>query len=574
MRAAFRSRLRILIALLGVLSAILVIRLIFIQLIDGTAYAQKADQQYAANANALYDRGTIYFTRKDGTHIAAATLETGFLVAINPELLTDAQSTYQTLNAITPIDHTTFFTAAAKTNDPYEEVVHHLSQDQGNAIAAMHLPGVLVIRERWRVYPGGTLAAHTIGFTAYDNNNTLAGQYGLENYYNSTLERSDNIYGNFFTQIFSNLGEVFVNAKAAREGDIVTTIEPEVEARLMTDLAAVANEYHGTNTGGIIMVPSTGAIVALGSVPTFNPNTFQTATSSAVFTNPLVQHVYEYGSIVKPITMASALTAGVVTPQTTYNDTGCIHVDGRRICNWDYKARGVIPIGQIIVQSLNVGASWLAEQLGQDRFRTYFTKVFGQKTGIDLPNENGALLRNLYSAQQVDYDNAAFGQGIAMTPVQMIRALGAVANGGVMVTPHLVSEKILTSGAIEKLDWSKKVRVFSTQAAAETTQMMVDLTDTDYKKESIPTMSVAIKTGTAQLPDPSGSYYMNRFFHSFVGFFPSHNPRFIILLYTKDPRGAEYASKTLEPTLMDLVHFLINYYQVPPDRGTPAAYTS
>ncbi len=575
MRAAFRSRLRILLVLLSIFAIALLVKLIFVQIIYRSVYTQRADNQYASSVDSLYDRGTIYFTRKDGTLIAAATLKTGFLIAINPEILTSPQKIYQILNAITPIDRTTFFDAVAKKSNSYEEIVRHLSQVQGSEIIAKRIRGIMVIRERWRVYPGGTLAAHAIGFVAYDNNNTLSGRYGLERYYNSTLERSDNISHNFFTQIFSNLGEMFVNAKSAREGDIVTSIEPEVEARLMADLSAVAVRYHGTETGGIVMVPSTGAIVALGSLPTFNPNTFQDATSSAVFANPLVEYVYEYGSIVKTLTMSAALDAGVVTPKTTYDDTGCIHVDGRRICNWDFKARGVIPVGQIIVQSLNVGASWLSEQLGQDSFRRYFMKFFGQKTGVDLPNETGALLSNLNSTEQVDYDTASFGQGIATTPMQMIRAIGAVANNGVMVTPHLAREKIFTSGAVMKLNQDNKtVRVFSAKAAHETTQMMVDLTDTDFKTNNIPTMSVAIKTGTAQLPDPSGSYYKNRYFHSFIGFFPSHNPRFIILLYTKDPRGAEYASETLEPTLIDLVHFLINYYQVPPDRGTPAAHTS
>ena len=574
MRAAFRFRLRILLIFLGLFAIGLLVRLVVVQLVYGGAYTQEADKQYASNVDSLYDRGTIYFTRKDGTLIAAATLQTGFLVAINPETLTHPQKTYQALNAITPINRTTFFHAAAKKNDPYEEITRHLSQNKGYAIIAKRLPGVMVIRERWRVYPGGTLAAHAIGFVAYDNNNTLAGRYGLERYYNNALERNDTTFRNFFAQIFSNLGNMFVNAKGAREGDIVTTIEPEVEARLMADLSAVAAKYHGKETGGIIMVPSTGAIIALGSIPTFNLNTFQDATNSAVFTNPLIAHVYEYGSIVKPLTMSAALDAGVVTPKTTYDDTGCISVDTRKICNWNLKAHGVIPIGQIIVQSLNVGASWLSEQIGQNRFRAYFMRFFGQKTGVDLPNETGALLSNLQSSQQVDYDTASFGQGIAMTPMQMIRALGAVANGGVMVTPHLASEKILTSGVVEKLNQNDKtLRVFSAKAARETTVMMVNLTDTEFKTSAIPTMSVAMKTGTAQLPSPDGGYYKDRYFHSFVGFFPSRKPRFIILLYTKDPRGAEYSADTLEPPMIDLVHFLINYYQVPPDRGTSAAYT-
>lgn len=223
---------------------------------------------------------------------------------------------------------------------------------------------------------------------------------------------------------------------------------------------------------------------------------------------------------------------------------------------------------QIIVQSLNVGASWIATQLGQEKFHDYFTKIFGQKTGIDLPNETGALLGNLSKPQQIGYDTAAFGQGIAVTPMQMIRALGAIANGGAMVEPHLVSAIHLNSGIMRQLDWNRTIPVFSAAAARETTVMMTALVDEKLEngKAIIPTMSVAAKTGTAQLTAPGGGYYTNHFFHSFVGFFPSYNPRFIILLYTNDPQGVQYASETLDSTFLDLVHFLIDYYAVPPDR--------
>jgi cell division protein FtsI (penicillin-binding protein 3)/stage V sporulation protein D (sporulation-specific penicillin-binding protein) len=224
---------------------------------------------------------------------------------------------------------------------------------------------------------------------------------------------------------------------------------------------------------------------------------------------------------------------------------------------------------QIIEQSLNVGASWVATQLGQEKFRNYFTTLFGQKTGIDLPGEGRAMLGNLSKSQQIGYDTASFGQGVAMTAVQMVRALGALANGGVMVQPHLVRSIRLDSGIERTIDWNEKTRVFSPNAVRDTVQMMTALVDEKLEngRAIIPTMSVAAKTGTAQLTNGKGGYYKDRFFHSFVGFFPSYNPRFIILLYTNDPQHVEYASETLDATFLDLVHFLIDYYQVPPDRG-------
>ncbi len=579
MRARFRLRIRVVLGAVVVVALLILVRLYFVQIVYGADYSEKADRQFTSGSGGLFDRGAIYFTRKDGTQISAATLQTGFLVAINPQTLADPAAAYAAIAAAasSTLSQSDFMAAAGKKTQVYIEVAHHLSDTEGRALAAEDIPGVQVLRERWRYYPGGSLAAQSIGLVSYGSGDTLTGQTGLEAEYDSTLARSgDTLYKNFFAQIFSNVGSLLVNARDARQGDVVTTIEPEVETRLMNDLAKVNAQYSSNGSGGIIMIPSTGAIVALGSVPTYDPNDLSQVKPS-VLGNPLVEHVYEFGSIMKPITMTSALTAGVITPQSTYNDTGCITVSAARICNWNHKAYGVIPMQTIIEQSLNVGASWVANQLGQQKFRQYFTELYGSKTGVDLPSETGALISNLSKPEQVYYDTASFGEGIAVSPVQMIRALGAIANGGVMVTPHLVSGIQLDSGITRTIDWGEGARVFSAQAAQETTVMMDSLFDNviDQGHAKIPTMSVAAKTGTAQLPTPTGTYYDDRFFHSEVAFFPSFNPRFIILLYTNDPKNVTYASETLTPELLDLVHFLIDYYAIPPDRGfstsTPAS---
>ncbi|MCX6786708.1 MAG: penicillin-binding protein 2 [Candidatus Kaiserbacteria bacterium] len=571
MRAQFRNRIRLVLACVVFVALLIVVRLYFVQIVHEQDYSQKADRQFASGGSGLFDRGSIYFTRKDGALISAATLQTGFLVALNPQTLTNPEAAYLAISSVasSSIDHNTFLAAAAKKSQIYIEVAHRLSGTDGQTLSAMNIPGVQVLRERWRYYPGATLASQSIGIVSYGSGDTLAGRTGLEAMYDTTLTRSgDALYKNFFAEIFSNVGNLLVSVNDAREGDVVTTIEPEVQTRLENDLAKVNQRYSSKESGGIIMDPATGAILALASYPAYDGNNLQ-SVDPTVLGNPLVEHVHEFGSIMKPITMTSALDAGVITPETTYTDTGCITVNKATICNWDMKARGVIPMRQIIMQSLNVGASWVATQLGQEKFHDYFTKLFGQRTGIDIPNEGVALLDNINKSQQINYDTAAFGQGIAVTPIQMIRALGAIANGGVMVQPHLVSAIHLDSGITRSLDWNQNIQVFSVTAARETTDMMTALVDEKLEngKAKIPTTSVAAKTGTAQLVDGHGGYDKNRFFHSFTGFFPSYNPRFIILLYTNDPQGVQYASETLDATFLDLVHFLIDYYAVPPDRG-------
>lgn len=571
MRGQFRFRIRIVLFAVVFIALLIVVRLYFVQVVDGANYSLKADHQFASGGSGLFDRGSIYFTTKNGTLVSAATLETGFLVALNPQTIQDPEAAYAAVSASasTSISHDAFIAAAAKKNQVYIEVAHHLSDAAGKALVARNIPGLDVLRERWRVYPGGDLAANAVGIVSYGSGDDLTGQTGLESEYDTALARSgDALYKNFFAQLFSNVGDVLIDARSAREGDVVTTVEPEVETRLAQDLAQVNQKYSSKESGGIIMDPATGALIALATYPTYDPNDL-TSVPPALLGDPLVEHVYEFGSIMKSLTMASGLDAGVITPATTYNDTGCIHVDSATICNYDLKARGVIPMQQILSQSLNVGASWIATQLGQSAFRSYFTALFGQKTGIDLPSETSALLGNLSKPQQVAFDTASFGQGIAVSPVQMIRALGALANNGSMVRPHVVSAIQLDNGVTRTLDWSGETPVFSPTAVREDTTMLTSVADYSLAngKDRIPTTSFAAKTGTAQLTNGQGGYYKDRYFHSFFGYFPSYAPRFIILLYTNDPQGVEYASETLTSTFMDLTHFLIDYYQIPPDRS-------
>lgn len=574
MRARFRSRIRFVLAGVLVVALLIATRLYFVQIVHGATYAERAERQSAAPGG-LFDRGTIYMTRKDGTRIGAATLATGYLAAVNPALLEDPRRAYAAIAAVasTSLSERAFIAAAGKPGQIYVEAAHHLSEERGAALAAQKISGLLVLRERWRYYPGGDLAAPALGIVSYGSGDTLAGRTGLEARYDAVLARSgDSLYRNFFAELFSGAENLLSAAGGAREGNLITTIEPEVETRLMDNLAKVNERYASRSTGGVIMDPATGAILALASYPSYDANAF-TRVDPALLGNPLVENVHEFGSIMKPLTMAAALDAGVVTPATTYNDTGCITVNTAKICNWDGKARGVIPMVEIIKQSLNVGASWLAIRLGQERERSYFTALFGEKTGIDLPAEGRALLANLSTREQVNYDTAAFGQGVAVTPVAMIRALGVLANGGKMVRPHLVSAIELDSGVVRPLDWSGETPVVSREAARETAAMMTALFDEKLAggRAKIPTMSVATKTGTAQLTDGAGGYYTDRFFHSEVAFFPAYAPRFVILLYTDNPKGVQYASETLTPALLDLTHFLIDYYGVPPDRGLSAS---
>lgn len=571
MRRAFKNRLRVLSGGIALVAFFLVVRLYFVQVVHGEEFALRAERQYVSSSQELFDRGSIFFTNKDGTQISAATLATGFLIAIDPERITNPEEVYAAISAHVPtLNRDAFMASAVKKEDPYEVVARHVSDDAGRAVDVLEMPGVIVERERWRDYPAGGAAAQSVGIIAYDNDNLLAGRLGLERYYEDILAHGgEGVFGNFFAELFANITTAVSDPRTAGQGDIITSIEPVVQKELDAILMKVNSQYGSQETGGIIMNPRTGEIYALDSVPSFNPNHFQ-QEDAEYFGNPLVEKRYEFGSIFKTLTMTAGLDAGVVTPETVYNDTGCIETNKKKICNYDLKARGTVPMQEILSQSLNMGSAFVTGRLGHDRFREYYTKLgLGTETGIDLPSEIHGDIHNLDSPRDVEYITASFGQGIATTPVETIRALATIANDGKMVTPHLATAVRLESGVTKKLSWGTPVQVFRPQATDDVTRMLVKVVDTKLGNGTakIPSMGVAAKTGTAQMAGPGGEYYENLYFHSFFGYFPASDPKFVILLYTKGPQGVQYASETLTTPFMNLTHFLINYYNLPPDRA-------
>ncbi len=568
MNSSFILRSRIIIICIIAFALILVAKLFLVQIVHSSSYVEAADRQYATPSSDIYERGTIYFDTKDGQLVDAATQTTGFKIAINPEKITDPEGTYEKINKIVNIDHGDFIASAEKKNDSYEEVAHKLTQEEADAVSALKLTAVSIFQEKWRFYPGGTLASNTLGLVGYQGN-TLAGRYGLERQYDNVLSRSDdNPYVNFFAEVFSNIDKTFFQ-NDAKEGDIVTTIEPTVQSFLETKLQQVETEYKPDSLGGIIMNPTDGSIYAMAVEPDFDPNNFSQVKNVSVLSDPLVENVFEFGSVVKPLVMAGALNQGVVTPETTYDDKGEVTIENHQIFNFDKKGRGPNTTMQdVLNQSLNTGMVFVEEQLGKVNLRNYLLGYgINQKTGIDLPNETSGLVSNiLTSPREIEYANAAFGQGIALTPIEMIRALASLANKGNLVVPHVVKEIQYDDDTTKTFTYPETPTKISSATASEITQMMVTVMDKGLKV-GLPHYSVAVKTGTAQVADnATGGYYTDRFTHSFVGFFPAYNPKFIVFLYAVNPKGVEYSATTWTQPFLDITNFLLNYYNVPPDR--------
>ncbi len=568
----FRARILSVVFILVALTIML--RLYFVQIVHGSSYEQEALGQYIEPDTQGDNRGNIYFTTKTGQLVAAAVSETGYDIAIDPSEITDPQKTYQLLDAITPIDQS-HFDAALQSGGTYQEVAIHLDADVGSKVQASNIPGVILAQDQWREYPGGDLAAQVLGFVGYEGTSSeKVGEYGLEKQYNDTLvEPNSGLYVNPFAEIFANVQDLVTLNPSAQSGSIITSIEPTVQQELQKTLDQIMKQYTPAFDGGIIMDAKTGAIYAMAMDPTYDPNDYSAASDPSVYQNSLVSGRYELGSIMKPLTMAAGIDSGAISASTTYDDTGCITVSGAKVCNYDFKARGVIPVPVVLDQSLNVGASWIATQTGYPTFTKYM-KSYGlaSSTGIDLPDEQTGNLTNLDdgSGPAVNFDTASFGQGITVTPIEMIRAIDLLANNGTLVTPHVVTGIQYENGITRSLSYPQGPQVLKPSSAQTVTNMLETVYD-DYELNGQIKMqhyTAAAKTGTAQIPDPAtGGYYPGSYYiHSFFGYFPASSPRFIVFLYAYHPIGQEYSAYTWDLPYYQLEQFLINYYNIPPDR--------
>lgn len=566
------NRIRSIFFFLLCIALVLCIRLYFVQIIHGHEYVDKADHQYVSANTNIFDRGTIFFQNKDGSLLSAASLSTGYIISLNPQKITDASVAYNSLKDLLNLNVDTFYAEASQKNTQYVKIAEEVPEDLTDKISALKIPGVEITKERWRTYPGDSLAARTLGFVGYDANSNLVGRYGLEKYYDDVLSRDDSqVYVNFFAEIFSNIKQSLSDNK--QEGDIVTSIEPTVQDFLEKEVNAVSTKYRSKMTGGIIIDPNTGEIYSMALTPSFDPNNYGNVKDISVFNNPLVEGLYEMGSIIKPLTVAAGLDAGVITADTKYNDTGFTTLNGSTIHNYDGKARGVVAVQQVLSQSLNVGAAWVERQIGNAKFADYMRAYgLGEETGIDLPGENHGRLDNLSSPRDIEYATASFGQGISLTPIATARALSVLANGGKLIIPHIVKRINYTTGLFNNISYvDQATQVLKKTTSEEITRMLVLVVDKALAngKVMMPHYSIAAKTGTAQIANPAGGYYSDtsdHFLHSFFGYFPAYNPRFLIFLYTVEPQGVPYASETLTTPFMDTVKFLINYYNIPPDR--------
>jgi cell division protein FtsI/penicillin-binding protein 2 len=572
------NRVRVAVLFLIFCFLLVIARLFYWQIIRGKELAARGLSQYFYTLSLPAMRGEILAT--DGS-VLAGSKPSYLLYAYKPNFSGDFKEVSSRLSDLMIIEPDVDASPLAKSLDEikrdyadqifsklfkksfWEILVKRLDSSQKNIIDSWHVPG-LGFQYSWsRFYPEASSGAHIMGFVGQDASSQPKGYFGLEGYYErelkglpGSLKQEKDVYGNPI--LVGNFSET-----PAVSGRIISThIDKYVQTILETELLKGIERYGAAAGEAVLMDPGSGALIAQASYPNYNPENYW-AFDQSWLKNPVISESYEPGSTFKTVVMAAALDSGVVEPDTKCDIcSGPISIGPYSIGTWDGKYHPEIDMTDTIIHSDNTGMVFAARRLGNEKFMEYIKKFgFGNLTGIDLQGETSPNLRP--ELKDIDLATTSFGQGIAVTTIQMLRAVAAIANGGVMETP-IVADKI-GSDSQNMMPVNKKsgVRVISKEASDKLKEMMVKAVVYGEAKFAAPKgYRIAGKTGTAQIP-VSGHYDKEKTIASFVGFAPADNPKFVMIVKLREPTSSQWGSETAAPLWFNIAKKLLLYWEIP-----------
>ena len=442
---------------------------------------------------------------------------------------------------------------------------HKVNREARVGIESLEIEGIGFEEEPRRIYPEASSAAHLLGFVGSDINGREKGYFGLEGFYDLELRgktgilRREKDVANRPILVGETSGEEKQDGRS-----LFLTLDRAVQFIAEQGLKKGIEKYGAVSGSVIIMEPQTGAVLAMASFPAYDPAKFS-QYEKELYVNPIVGNSFEPGSVFKVLIMAAALDAGVVEP-----DTRCSNCDGPRVISdytlrtWNDEYPPNPTMIEVIQQSNNIGMVFVGEKLGVEKLVACLENFgIGQLTGIDLEEETTPDLRPKSEWKKIDLATATFGQGIAVTPIQMIQAVGAIANGGVLVKPFLVKKVVGEEEIVIEPKISKQP--ISPTTAKVVTEMMVNATEKGEAKWAKPEgYRIAGKTGTAQIP-VAGHYDEEKTIASFVGFAPADKPRFIMLVTLREPTTSPWGSETAAPLWFNIAKELFIYFGILPE---------
>lgn len=546
----------------GLFAALIVTRLSYWQVVKASDLRTQALSQRMAINVIAPPRGDILGS--DG--IPLATNIENYLLVANPKLsgvLSAVQLTGLEA-ALETTDSAKLIAAFSQKEKSWVPISWNVSAKAREKVSSLGIIGLGFESNPQRFYPDGSVSGHLLGFVGKDENGLSQGYFGLEGYYDKQLSGSPGksmVETDALNRPIVIGGESYVPPQSGRH--LQTSIDRTIEYLAYHKLENALVKYGAVSGTVTVMEPATGNILAMVSLPGYDPAQYGAFLGDS-YKNPVVAESYEPGSTFKVMIMAAGLDAKVIKPDTPCPICGApIEVSNYTIRTWNDKYYAGSSMTDVITHSDNVGMVYVNRSLGQDKMLQYIQKFgFGKPTGIDLEDEASPALRRSSEWHEIDYATASFGQGIAVTPIQMVRAVGALANKGKLMTPRLVTKVIDGKRTID-IPVRQGTQVVSMEAAAQMAQMMVKSVDNGEAKWAKPKgYEVAGKTGTAQIP-VSGHYDQTKTIASFVGFAPASDPRFVMLVTLREPKSSQWGSETAAPLWFDIAAQILRYYQIP-----------
>lgn len=554
MRQANR-RLRLVVAVFAIVFAGAFARVAWLQAVKAQALDKLATSQNREEIDVPARRGTIY----DRLGVQLAIGERATTVYANPRQITDPRAAAVAAGETLGVNPDELYPLLADRSKGFVYVARKADTDKAQALEARGIAGFGFYPEERRAYPQEAVASEVVGYAGIENK----GLSGLELELDKALSGHDGAktivrdpFGRTIDVIDS---EPAVNGKAA-----YLTIDHSLQGQVERILKGARARWSAAAATAVVLDPRTGGVLALAVEPGFDANIFPTVArwEPDRLRNRAVTDTYEPGSTFKVVTIGGVLESDIVSPSTKFRLPYKIQVADRVIHDAEPRGTQTMTVSQILSQSSNVGVVTLAFQLQQERLSEWIHRFgFGRKTGIDFPGETRGIVLPPDKWSGSTIGNVPIGQGIAVTPIQMAAAYGAIANDGMWVQPHLV----------ERIEGEKPVvpqrrRVLSPRTSTELTKMLRGVVqEGSGTTAQIPGYKVAGKTGTAAKPEPTGGYSDTRYVASFVGFVPASRPRLVVLVTVDEPKGAIWGGVVAAPVFAEIAQFALQYLDIPPD---------
>ncbi len=575
LRGLPRWRLQVLLLSCVLISTIIGIRLVDLQVVRSQDLARKARLEIEAPTLLAPRRGQI--TDASGT-VLAMDVERQSLFAVPSQVPAERKAEIALLIAKLTNVPAEQILSALRSDRQWVRLTRWLDPDVAAQVAELKLPGLRLVYEPMRFYPQGFTAAQVVGALNLNGE----GVSGIEAYYDTALRGTEGRIEGEFDPARNPMATSLARVLPPQDGaNLQLTIDPFIQQIAERELQQAVQEQQADGGTIIVLDPRTGAILAMTSWPFFDPNRWQEYPPEVYGRNPAIGTVYEPGSTFKIITAAAALSSGVVTTTTTVDDTGWLVRYGQPLRNFDATPRGPLTLAGMLYYSSNVAALQFNELVGPESYYRTLTRFgFGQPTGVDLAGEESGIV-NFYGSSgynPLTFLINAYGQGISVTPLQLVQAAAAIANDGVMMRPYVVQQVCRGKECVrtEPQVVGKPIEASIAQAVRE---MMVDAanhyapviwgprTGSWRDQWLVPGYRVGAKTGTASIPLPGGGYDPSYTIGSVLGIAPVDEPRFVVLVKIDRPKKDTLGVLTAIPVYYNLVDQLLRYAHIPPDRS-------